>query len=284
MHSDIPWNGWMRENVAPKGHSTTPSLEFRRIQDLIYKHTAIVVSDDKVDFVKARIAKRLRRFGINTIGEYCDCIESGEESLADFTSQVTTNHTYFFRESHHFDMLTRYLQENGIRNKTIWSAACSSGEEPYSVAITLKEKFSISAGTGLRLLASDIDEQILKVAGAGKYPEERLRGVTPMQKRMAFEYDESGDEKKYQVRRSIMEMVDFSKINLIESMPTCARVEVIFCRNVAIYFDRETKINLFNRFSRLQKRGDLLFLGHSESLNDLCNGYTCIGGTTYQKN
>jgi len=256
---------------------------FARIQKLIYKHTAIVLSDEKQDFVRSRIAKRMRVLGVDSINDYCDCVEEGRESLTTFTNQVTTNHTHFFREQHHFQTLAAHLQQIGLHNRTIWSSACSSGEEPYSIAITLAESFPDFFQSNVKIIASDIDETILNKAKEGIYNADRVSSMSAQRKQFSLVKGKGDYAGSIRIKKPLREMIDFRQVNLVEPFAFTSRMDVIFCRNVVIYFDNKTKIDLFNRFADLQEPGDLLFIGHSESLNNLSKAYTCKGGTTYER-
>ncbi|OED34399.1 hypothetical protein AB833_32175 [Chromatiales bacterium (ex Bugula neritina AB1)] len=272
------------QSSAPKlSLAKQKTEEFNRIQKLVYKHTAIVIADDKQDFVRARISKRMRTLNIQTLGEYCDRVESGRESLTQFTNQVTTNHTHFFRENHHFDTLVKHLAEIGPENRTIWSSACSSGEEPYSIAISLAEYFEDIFSSDIRIIASDIDQTIIDKAAQAIYSEDKIESLDRTRKKFAFVKGKGELAGKVRVKKPLRDLIEYKRLNLVEPFDFNSRIDIIFCRNVVIYFDKSTKIDLFNRFSELQEPGDLLFVGHSESLNELCDSYTCLGGTTYQR-
>lgn len=257
--------------------------DFPRIQALVYKHTAIVVSDEKVDFIKARLAKRLRHFGIDTIGEYCDRVESGHEALEAFTSLITTNHTYFFRECHHFEKMISYLKENKDSDRVIWSAGCSTGEEPYSIAISMAESLQPATLSNTRIIATDIDEKVLETARKAVYGEAKLQSMSSARRNLGFRKESSVEPASYRVKHAIRDRIELRKLNLVEPFKFDQCVNLIFCRNVTIYFDRKTKIDLFRKFADIQRSGDLLFVGHSENLNELCRDYVCIGGTTYRR-
>jgi chemotaxis protein methyltransferase CheR len=259
------------------------SADFKRIRSLIYEHTAIVVPEDKKDFVRSRILKRMRHINVSTLSHYCDLVESGREPLSDFTSQVTTNHTHFFRERHHFDTLVDHLRETGCANKVIWSSACSSGEEPYSIALTIRENFPDACNGSLKIIASDLDERVLDVARTGVYTEKRVEMLSRSQKALGFMRGRNDMAGTVKTKDWMNEMIEFRKVNLMDTLNLGHKVDVIFCRNVVIYFDQPSKIKLFAKFADLQKTGDLLLIGHSESLNGICNAYRCLGSTVYQR-
>ncbi len=257
--------------------------EFNRIQKLVYKHTAIVIADAKRDFVRARISRRMRDLQLTTVDEYCEYVETGREDISTFTNQITTNHTQFFRESHHFDILVNHLADVGICNRTIWSAACSSGEEPYSIAIALAENFQNIFSSGLSVLATDIDKTILEKARLATYTEERIAPLTDQQKRLSCIRGKDDHQGMVRIKKPLRDLIQFKTTNLVEPFRFNQRMDIIFCRNVVIYFDTKNKVSLFRRFADLQQSGDLLFIGHSESLTNVCDAYTCLGNTTYQR-
>ena len=257
--------------------------DFERIQRLVYKHTAIVIAEAKRDFIRSRVSRRLRELGLNSIAEYCDYIDSGKEPVSTFTSQVTTNHTHFFRERHHFSALIDHISRTGLNNTIIWSAACSTGEEPYSIAIALLEKFGDVFTSGLKLRATDIDEKALSIAKNGVYDSVRIDPLSLPQKKQCCVRGIGKSVGKVRIKKPIREFIEFNTINLVEPLEISDRVNIIFCRNVIIYFDRESKIKIFEKFAKIQLPGDLLFVGHSESLNDICSSYECIGNTVYRR-
>lgn len=273
----------MHASKQPAQYVSPSTSEFQRIQNLVYKHTAIVIADAKRDFVRARISRRMRDLQLTTVDEYCDYVESGKEEISTFTTQVTTNHTHFFRESHHFDMLVKQLSETGICNRSIWSAACSSGEEPYSIAIALAENFQDLLSSGLKILATDIDQNIVDQAKTAIYPEARISSLTTEQRRLSCIKGKDKNQGLVRIKKPLRDLIDFKRTNLVDRFPFTQRMDIIFCRNVVIYFDTKNKKKLFDRFADIQECGDLLFVGHSESLTNLCDAYICIGNTTYQR-
>ncbi len=259
------------------------SADFRRIRSLIYQHTAIVVPEEKKDFIRSRILKRMRHINVASLSQYCDLVETGEEPLSDFTSQVTTNHTHFFREKHHFDTLVEFLRKTGCERKVIWSSACSSGEEPYSIALTIRENFPSACNGAVKIIASDLDEKILEQAQSGVYAEKRIEVLTPAQKSLGFMRGRNEMSGTVKAKEWMKSMIEFQKINLMEPLSFNGSIDVIFCRNVVIYFDHESKIKMFRNLADIQKRGDLLLIGHSESLNGISDAYRCLGSTVYER-
>ena len=271
-------------DIQPQQSQTLlSSTDFHRIQGLIYKHTAIVVPESKQDFIRARIMRRMRQIGLEQISDYCDLVESGKEPISTFTSQVTTNHTAFFRENHHFEYLVDHLDKTGIENRVIWSAGCSSGEEPYSIAIKLLSHYGDVLKSGLRLIATDLDETVLNQAINGIYPASRVSTLTQHQKYQCLIKGVGDQTGHVRIKKPIREFIEFGVLNLTDEFNFVSRVDVIFCRNVVIYFNLETKRELFRKMASLQESGDLLIIGHSESLNDISDDYECIGKTIYKR-
>ncbi|MBI9074532.1 MAG: protein-glutamate O-methyltransferase CheR [Desulfatibacillum sp.] len=232
--------------------------DFLMLAGLVYQETGISLSDNKVDLVKARIAKRMRKTHIRTLKDYIGVIENDSNEFACFIDAMTTNHTYFFRENKHIE----YLLENlagGVRHR-IWSAACSSGEEPYSMAIQLSE-----AGLAFEIHASDISDSMLETASRGIYPKDRTRCVPLPLVQRYFQQGHNKWQGHYKIKSGIREQVKFFKYNLI-SDPAQEQYDVIFCRNVMIYFDHETRQHVVNKLYQSLRPGGLFAIGQSESL------------------
>ncbi|MBX2886720.1 MAG: chemotaxis protein CheR [Granulosicoccus sp.] len=255
--------------------------EYERIKTLAYEHTGIVFGDFKQDFVRSRITRRMRELGLKTVGEYCDYIERNREPIEVFTSQITTNHTHFFREAHHFQTLVEHVNKIGISRCTIWCAASSTGEEPYSILMALLEAFPNALDSGLKVIASDLDVEVLRKAQLGIYKEKRIESLSRQQASAFFIRGTGSNTGCVRVKKPLRDFIDYKKINLKEPFPIDQRINILFCRNVVIYFDSPTKQDLFKRFSKLQQPDDILLLGHSESMNGLSEEYVCTGNTTY---
>ncbi len=285
---------------AQEGSSPTTGIfnitneEFRAFHVLVLKEAGIFLSDAKRQLVASRLAKRLRHFGFSTFSQYYHYLETqdpcGEERLQ-MVNCITTNKTDFFRESHHFDFLRdqvfpelreRALQ-GGPRRLRIWSAACSSGEEPYTIALTVREEFPAHCGWDIRILASDIDTDILHRAERGVYTMERLAGMPEPFRRKYFLRGKGKWEGSVRVRPELQELVTFRRINFMDpTWPIHTRFDVIFCRNVIIYFDRETQRRLFERLRRYLHEDGYLMVGHSESLHWLADLFVPLRGTIYR--
>ena len=261
--------------------------DFRRLKRMIFDYAGISLNDNKKPMAYSRLTKRLRQLGMTTFREYLDFVEaSGSEEHVRFINALTTNLTYFFREAHHFTILTEHLQKLYENEPlTIWSAACSTGEEPYSIAMAAIEAFGSDAPP-IRIIASDLDTDALASARRGVYPTEKVASLTP-QRLKRFFLKGSGDQAGFaRIRPQVQRMVEFRQINLNEGgweMESAAPLAAIFCRNVMIYFNKETQTRILDRFAPLLRRDGLLFAGHSE--NFFYNGretFRIRGKTVYE--
>lgn len=255
---------------------------FRRISQLIYQRAGIVLADHKREMVYNRLVRRLRLLGINDFGQYLALLESDPNSAEwqAFINALTTNLTAFFREAHHFPILAEHARKrpNGY---TIWSTAASTGEEPYSLAMTLAEVLG-NRVSGCQVWASDIDTQVLEKATAGIYRQEELRSLSPQQLQRFFLRGTGPHSGLVRVRPDLASMVHFQQLNLLApewSIP--GPFDAIFCRNVMIYFDKETQERILRRFVPMLKPGGLLFAGHSENFSQISREFYLRGQTVY---
>ena len=265
--------------------------DFDFLRTISNSRTGIVVSDDKFDMFYARLSRRLRKLGLNDFKQYCGFIEaddSGEEVL-ELVNAITTNLTAFFRENHHFEFLAntvlpKLLRENKDERKIrIWSAGCSTGEEPYSLAITLKENLPANLHWDTQILATDIDSNVLSKASKGVYAEDRVKDMSKQKLRDWFMKGAGSNAGSVRIKQDARSLIKFGQLNLMENWSVGDIKDVIFCRNVVIYFDRESKTNLINRYADNLKDGGYLFIGHSESLYKITDRFELIGNTIYQK-
>lgn len=270
--------------MKPAAYELT-DREFRRLRALVRTHTAIELSDAKRHLLFTRFSRRLRALGLATFDEYCDLVERGEgEELRAFASAITTNFTRFFREPHHFELLAERVASRGVSAPLrIWSAGCSSGEEPYSIAMTLLEAVPDIAERDVRILATDIDTSVLAAAERGVYPQDRVSGLPPERLRRWFLRGRGANAGKVRIADSPRALVDFRPLNLIEPWPMRGPFDFVFCRNVVIYFSQETRRSLVERFAELQRPGAYLVLGHSEHLAGATDRYAPAGPTTYRR-
>jgi len=265
--------------------------EFDRIRVLVREHTGISLSEAKRQLVYGRLSRRLRALKLADFRSYIELLERGEPGeLEEFTNAVTTNLTSFFREAHHFDYLAREAlpaivrRDDGSRRLRIWCCAASTGEEPYSIAMVLRENQELLTGWDTKLLATDLDSSVLATGSAGIYAAERLNSVSPTRQQTFFQQGPGASAGKFRVNSELRRLITFKQLNLIGEWPMRGPFAAIFCRNVIIYFDKPTQKVLFERMARLQRPGDLLFLGHSENLYRVCDQYDLIGKTIYRRN
>jgi chemotaxis protein methyltransferase CheR len=265
--------------------------DFNGLRALVRQHTGISLSEAKRELVYGRISRRLRALGLDSFKQYRSMLveESNGREMVEFCNAITTNLTSFFREAHHFDYLRDHLlrplaQRPSRARVRIWSAGCSSGEEPYSIAMTLRESLPDSHRHDVRILATDLDSDVLARARAGVYAADRLSGMSPQRRSTFFLEQSAASGARYKVVPELAELITFNQLNLMHDLPMRGPFDVIFCRNVVIYFDKETQRDLFARFAQLQRPGDILFLGHSESMFKVCDAYTLVGRTIYRRN
>jgi chemotaxis protein methyltransferase CheR len=243
--------------------------QFERIRQLVHQLTGINLHPGKEELVKARLTKRLRALGLKSIDAYMELLrhDGPEGELVTMIETMTTNKTSFFREAQHFDYLCRKIVPT-LRNRKIrvWSAGCSSGEEPYSTAILLNEAIQDVTLWDVRILATDLSSRMLAHARKGIYDANLLRDVPPLWVSKYFTCIETNPVRRYQVIEPLRRKVHFARLNLIGQWPMKGPFDVIFCRNVMIYFDKSTQEQLVKRFWDMLKPEGHLFVGHSESL------------------
>jgi chemotaxis protein methyltransferase CheR len=263
--------------------------DFKFICKLVMENTGIALSDRKRDLVYGRLAKRLRSLGMQSFDQYCAHVSVNEDELNELVNAITTNQTAFFREAHHFDylratLLPKLMQYTSAhRRLRIWSAGCSTGEEPYSIAMVLREVLPAGQGWDARILATDIDSNVLAKAQQGIYPEEWASGIPERYLRRNFRRGQGDNAGMVRVNDDVRSLISFRQLNLIQDWPMRGPFDMIFCRNVVIYFDKPTQRRLFNRYADLLADGGHLFIGHSETLFNVCDRFTLIGRTIYRK-
>ena len=265
--------------------------DFAALRALVKAHTGIHLSEQKRELVYGRLSRRLRALGLESFRDYRALLEQGDgEELVQFCNAITTNLTSFFREAHHFQYLrdevlsSRAANRGGSRRLRFWSAGCSSGEEPYSLAMTIHEALPDARRWDIKILATDLDTEVLGRGQHGVYVEARVRGLAPQRLERFFCREASGAGADYAVAPELRELITFRELNLMHALPMKGPFDAIFCRNVVIYFDKDTQRQLFARIARLQRPGDVLFLGHSESLYRVSDEYTLVGKTIYRRN
>ncbi|SGY99831.1 Chemotaxis protein methyltransferase [Moritella viscosa] len=258
------------------------NAEFKYLAQLALHQCGIVLGESKRDMLYGRVMKRIRYLRLNSFSAYCQLLQdscSGEQS--EFINAITTNLTAFFREKHHFDFLQQVAlpdckRHNANKKLRIWSAGCSTGQEPYSIAMSIENNL---LHWDTKILATDLDSDVLSHAQHGIYDD--LAGI-PISYRTRY----CSDIKKYHqyvMDDKVKDIITFKQLNLLAKWPMTGLFDVIFCRNVLIYFNDETKRKLIQRFYSLLKPGGYLFIGHSESLQGFNTHFTLVGQTVYQR-
>ncbi len=265
--------------------------DFNFLRRLANERTGIVVGEDKYDMFYARLSRRVRKLGLTSFRDYCELVRrdaQGEEIL-ELVNSITTNLTAFFRENHHFEYLASQVVAEHLKRHPsshplrIWSAGCSTGEEPYSIAIALSEALPGHRIGDLDILATDIDSNVLAKAASGVYPADRVSGISNSRLRRWFLRGKGGNKGVVKLKPEIRRHIRFGKLNLMEDWQLDEPVDVIFCRNVIIYFGKEDKIRLMEKYANNLRDGGHLFIGHSESLFKISERFELIGNTVYRK-
>lgn len=272
-------------------YSELRDKEFEKISKLVYELCGINLHDGKKELVKARLGKRLREGQFKSFAEYFRYVTTpeGSDELITMIDSLSTNLTYFFREDKHFQRLKSILPQIVRSDKSltaprlkIWCAGCSTGEEPYSLAITVRELLG-NDGAGTKIIATDISTRVLKKAMSGIYAEEKIKSIPKDILRRYFQYGTGTSAGLFRVKPELRQLVDFRRFNLMEQPPAEFLSDIIFCRNVMIYFDKATQSSLVNRFFHCLNKGGYLFVGHSESLTGLQHDFTYIEPSIYRK-
>jgi len=263
--------------------------EFKRLRDLVHARTGIALSDAKRELVYGRLARRLRKLKLASFAEYCELVESGESAeLQELTNAITTNLTSFFRENYHFEQLAAEAlpqvesKRCAARRMRLWSAGCSTGEEPYSLAVVMREALAHLPSWDIKLLATDIDSKVVATAAEGEYAQERFKDVPAERVRNWFR-NVPGRPGFCAASDELKALITFRQLNLLDPWPMKGPFDIIFCRNVVIYFDKATQRGLFDRMADLQEPGGWLFIGHSENLLNVTRRYKLVGRTVYRR-
>lgn len=259
------------------------TTDFERVRKLIYQHAGISLSPVKQDMVYSRLARRLRATGKSSFAEYLDALEkNGGDEWERFVNSLTTNLTSFFREPHHFPIFAEHLRKIGTKRPIrVWCSAASTGEEPYSIAITVLETFGSNA-SHVTIMASDLDTNVLAAAQKGVYPIERVEKLSPERLRKFFLRGTGAQEGYVSIRPELKKMIEFQRINLLDtSYSVKGPLDVIFCRNVMIYFDKPTQYKILSRFAPMMQSDGLMFAGHSESFLHAADLFKSQGKTVY---
>ena len=267
-------------------------IDFEKISRLVYEQCGINLHAGKKELVKARLSKRLREGKIKSFADYYRHVttKEGMDELVTMLDSISTNLTSFFREQSHFRKLQEIVpvmvgMSNGgppVSKLKVWSAGCSTGEEPYSLAMTIKE---ITDGRliDLKILATDISTRVLKTAADGVYSRDKIKNIPPLLLRKYFQVGQNQWNGYYRVKRELRDTIQFRRFNLMETLSAEGLFDIIFCRNVMIYFDKETQGALIDRFYGCLKKGGYFFVGHSESLTGLRQQFQYIEPSVYRK-
>ncbi|WP_306591717.1 protein-glutamate O-methyltransferase CheR [Geothrix sp. 21YS21S-4] len=273
-----------RESVVLDRTPLSPRT-FQAIRNLLYAHSGIALAPHKLTMVQSRLAKRLRVLGLTDYESYLERVsDPASEEWGEFINALTTNLTSFFREGHHFTRLVELLEAQGppplVR---VWSAGCSTGEEPYTLAMTLHKAFG--GMCRIEIVATDLDTSVLETAARGVYPLARLENVAEPWKHFGFLRGTGRQEGQVRIRPELRGLITFERLNLLDPRWPLGSgpIHAIFCRNVMIYFDKPTQRNLLARFHQRLERDGLLFVGHSEALLDAASGFHPLGQTVYQR-
>ena len=258
--------------------------DFIRVKAVIYRKAGIHLADSKKQLVYSRLARRLRLLKLHSFSTYLDYLENTPDELQEFINALTTNLTAFFREEHHFQILSDFIRKSR-NNKScrIWCAASSTGEEPYSIAMTAIQAYG-SYKPPVEIIASDIDSQVLNTAATGVYTLERLESLSIEQKKQFFLRGKGANSGKAKVINELRSLIDFRQIKLLDKHWSLdGKFDLIFCRNVMIYFDKPTQTALLERMVQLLVPDGLYVAGHSESFSHASHLVSLVGKTTYRR-
>jgi chemotaxis protein methyltransferase CheR len=263
--------------------------DFRNLVQLAREHAGIALSDSKRNLVYTRVSRRLRALGFTAFKQYRDYLAENAGELESFINAISTNLTKFFRESHHFDHFRGHVVQPFLRGAQrgdgrlrVWSAGCSTGEEPYTIAAVLRHEIPTGSRHDIRILATDIDTDVLAKAARGIYPVSGFDSV-PRIYRDYFEPASEGRGDNMIASEAIRSLIVFRKLNLMDPWPFRGKFDAVFCRNVMIYFDNPTKTALIDRFIQSIKPGGFLYIGHSESFHGTHAELQLVGRTTYRR-
>lgn len=264
--------------------------DFQHLRQLVSRETGIVITDAKRLMVYSRLARRLRVLGLRDFSDYCRLLEEdGNDELNVFINCITTNLTSFFREPHHFTYLQNVVVPELMRRNAetrrirIWSAGCSTGEEPYSIALAMAEVLPPDAGWDWRVLATDIDTDVLVRAQSGVYSLERVTAIPQPLLQRWFMRGSGANQGMVRISTELRELISFRRLNLMEEWPVRGPIDVQFCRNVVIYFDKHAQRRIFHQFAERMSDDACLFIGHSETLFKISDRFDLVGQTIYRK-
>jgi chemotaxis protein methyltransferase CheR len=264
--------------------------EFEFIRHVVGENAGIVLGPNKRQLVQGRLARRLRELGLPTYEAYCDYLrDAGPEELVGLINAITTNVTSFFRENHHFEALASFMLPEAMKRNAasrrlrIWSAGCSTGEEPYCIAMVASEVLPATPRYDFKILATDIDSDVVAAGASGIYPLDRMSTVSEERLKRFFQKGTGEHAGCAIARDSLKSLIAFRTLNLLHSWPMKGPFDVIFCRNVMIYFDQPTREKLVSRFSDMLAPGGYLCIGHSESIHAGTAPFKLVGKTIYRR-
>jgi chemotaxis protein methyltransferase CheR len=264
--------------------------EFSYLQNLAGKLTGIHLADNKRELVYGRLTRRLRALKLSNFTQYIDILEQKDPNeLEQFTNMITTNLTSFFRENHHFEFMTKDAIPELMKARAdskrlrIWSAGCSTGEEPYSIAMAILSEVPQLTNWDFKILATDLDSEVIAHASNGVYGDDRIQGLDKKYLDDYFDRGSGANSGKVRVRPEVRKWITFRRLNLMDNWPMSGPLDIIFCRNVVIYFDKPTQTKLFDKFCNILADDGRLFVGHSEALYKVTNRFELLGKTIYKK-
>lgn len=258
--------------------------DFEQVRRMIYEHAGIALSPAKREMVYSRLSRRLRERGLENFQDYLGLLETGDAGEWEaFTNSLTTNLTAFFREPHHFPLLAEHMDRHCRgRNGLLWCSAASTGEEPYSMAMTMVELYN-SWTPPVKILATDLDTGVLAKAETGVYADERVEKLSPERIKRFFLRGSGANAGRVRVRPELRAMITFRRLNLLDAVwPMRGPFDAIFCRNVMIYFDKPTQLKVLEKFVPLLRPEGVLFAGHSESFHNAGHLFRLRGKTVYE--
>jgi chemotaxis protein methyltransferase CheR len=277
--------------AAPVREFAFSEADFKTLKQLAYDYAGIALSESKQNLIYSRLSRRLRVLKLSSFRDYCEYIGSHPSEVENFINSISTNHTKFFREAHHFEHFRTHVavpfaqataRKPGGRLR-VWSAGCSTGEEPYTIAVVLKHSIGNFGTSDVRILATDIDTDVLARAADGEFAASSIDEVP--REYQSFFSRKAGQRaaEKATMDEELRSLISFRRLNLMEAWPFRGPFDAIFCRNVMIYFDISTKSALVDRFIEKLKPGGWLYIGHSESLIGSHSGLDLVGRTTYRR-
>jgi chemotaxis protein methyltransferase CheR len=274
----------LNENTNREREFSYTTADFEKVRKILYQMSGINLADGKMQLVYSRLARRLRALKLNEFSKYLVFMDANKEEQEEFVNALTTNLTAFFREEHHFDILANYAKK--IKNRQpklrVWCAAASTGEEPYSIAIALAEAYG-TLYPPVEIIASDIDSKVLREGSNGVYTAQRLESVSLERKKQFFQRGKGANDGKARVVSELRKLIEFKQLNLLDSTwNLTGPFDVIFCRNVMIYFDKPTQLKLLERMTRYLTPDGLYVAGHSESFSQASHLVKLVDKSTYK--